>query len=211
MAFIETPRFPENISLGSSGGPEFNTSIVALNSGHEKRNSNWEFSRLRYNVAFGIRDKADLDDLLVYFNAMGGRRDGFRFKDWHDYKSCISTDTLTKDDQAFGTGNGSRTQWQLIKTYTKGTISQVRNIVKPVNGTILIANNGSLQTETTHYSIDYTTGIITYVTAPTSGHSLTWGGEFDVPCRFDIDYLDVSLDDLIATSAGNVPVIEIRV
>jgi hypothetical protein len=52
-----------------------------------------------------------------------------------------------------------------------------------VQGTILIAANGVTLTETTHYVIDYTRGTVDFVGSPSS--PLTWGGEFDVPVRFN--------------------------
>ena len=40
MSFAEV-RFPDDISYGSSGGPEYSTDIVETQSGHEQRNANW--------------------------------------------------------------------------------------------------------------------------------------------------------------------------
>lgn len=54
MAFIET-RFPDDISYGSGGGPEYLTDIVITESGHEKRNIGWAAPRGRYNVAHGVK------------------------------------------------------------------------------------------------------------------------------------------------------------
>ncbi len=39
MSFTEI-RFPENISYGSTGGPEFSTDIVTTHNGCEQRNYN---------------------------------------------------------------------------------------------------------------------------------------------------------------------------
>ncbi len=40
MSFTEI-RFPENISYGSTGGPEFSTDVVTTHNGCEQRNINW--------------------------------------------------------------------------------------------------------------------------------------------------------------------------
>jgi uncharacterized protein (TIGR02217 family) len=85
-----------------------------------------------------------------------------------------------------------------------------RDIKKPVQETILIGVNGILQAETTNYSIDYTTGIVTFVLPPANGVPITWGGEFDVPCRFDTDELPLSLD-FYGYASGSVPIVEVRV
>lgn len=211
MTFIETPRFPDNISYGSSGGPRYNTTVTVVKSGYEYSNINWEQGRHEYDVSLGVRDNSELSDLVKFFHIVRGKGHYFRFKDWQDYKSCDIEATITSTDQIFGIGDGVTTEFQLIKTYDLGggVINQ-RDITKPINGTVLIANNSVLQTEVTDYSIDYTTGIITYITAPLDTVSLTWGGEFDVPCRFDVDQLQLSLDFYGYGSSG-VPVVEVRV
>lgn len=85
MGFVET-QFPTDISYGSSGGPEYATDIVVSQNGHEQRNINWSEARARYNVAHGVKTKAQLDTLIAFFRARKGRAYGFRFKDWTDYK-----------------------------------------------------------------------------------------------------------------------------
>lgn len=210
MAFIETPRFPDNISYGSKGGPKYNTVVTTVNSGFEYNNINWDQARHMYDVAMGVRSMEELSDLVSFFHITRGKGHYFRYKDWADYKSCNLQDTPASTDQVFGIGDGATLEFQLIKTYdlSGGVINQ-RDITKPVSA-ISIALNGTLQTVTTHYTVDYTTGIVTFVTAPAAAVSITWGGEFDVPCRFDTDELELSLDFYGYGSAG-VPVKEVRV
>lgn len=211
MAFIETPRFPDNISYGSTGGPKFNTVITTVNSGYEYNNINWDQSRHYYDVSMGVRSLEELSDLVKFFQVTRGRGHYFRYKDHADYKSCDLEATITNTDQAFGVGDGNTTTFQLIKTYDiGGGIINQRDIRKPVNGTILIAVDSITQVETTDYTIDYTTGIVTFITVPGAAAAITWGGEFDVPCRFDVDDLQLSMDFYGYGSTG-VPVIEVRV
>ncbi len=80
MAFIETPRFPENISRGASGGPGYQTDVVVVSSGHEKRNITWPLGRARYDVAHGVRTQAQMDALIAFFRSIKGKGDDFRFK-----------------------------------------------------------------------------------------------------------------------------------
>ena len=221
MAFIETPRFPDNISYGSSGGPKYNTTVITVNSGYEYNNINWDQARHYYDVAMGVRSMEELSDLVSFFHITRGKGHHFRYKDWADYLSCDLNQTPTPTDQVFGVGDGLTTAFQLVKTYDLGggTINQ-RDIKKPVNTTILIALDTVLQTEDTYtgtvsnndndYWIDYTTGIVTFNSAPPWSVSITWGGEFDVPCRFDVDQLELSLDYYGHGSTG-VPVIEVRI
>jgi uncharacterized protein (TIGR02217 family) len=127
--------------------------------------------------------EADVQEALEFYHAVGGRAYGFRFKDYADYKSCRVNETTTNLDQPIALDGGV---YQLVKDYTAGALTQRREIYKPVQGTILIADNGTAKTETTHYTIDYTLGIVTLLFTPAG--TLTWGGEFDVPVRFDSEF-----------------------
>lgn len=190
MAFIETPRFPDNVSYGAVGGPEFSTDVVVLNSGFEQRNSNWAAPRGQWDVSHGARTKAEQRALLNFFRAVGGRRDGFRFKDWSDYQA--------------ETGEGvflalTSTTFQMRKAYAAGSTTVYRTIVKPVSGTISITGG-------TGATVDYTTGIVTV----SSGTPTAWTGEFDVPARFDIDKMACAVIDHGIYQWQSIPVVEIR-
>ena len=62
----------------------------------------------------------------------------------------------------------------------------------------------------TDYSVDATTGVVTFDTAPAVGAAVTAGFLFDVPVRFDTDRLDVELTSFDAAEAPNIPLIEVR-
>jgi uncharacterized protein (TIGR02217 family) len=199
MAFIET-RFPADISYGSAGGPEYSTDIVVTQGGYEQRNINWSQSRARYNVAYGVRTQAQLDTLIGFFRARKGRADGFRFKDWADYKVLA---------QIIGTGNGALTQFQLVKTYSSGSVTESRTIKKPVAGTVNIYFNGTLQAGSI-FSVNYTNGLVTFTAAPANGVAITADFEFDVPVRFDTDRLSAALENYGISSLNDIPLIEVR-
>ena len=207
MAFHEV-RFPDNISRGARGGPERRTQIVELASGDEERNASWSNSRRRYDVAYGIRRADDLAAVVAFFEARNGRLHGFRFKDWGDHKSCPPSRALAPTDQAIGTGDGTTTAFQLVKRYASGSQSWVRTIAKPVAGSVTIALNSAPLAS--GWSVDTTTGVITFITAPGSGVAVTAGFEFDVPVRFDTDALDVTLDLERLGSITSIPLLEIR-
>jgi uncharacterized protein (TIGR02217 family) len=214
MAFLETPRFPDDISYGSRGGPSYNTSIVVIRSGHESRNVNWTASRHFYDVAYGVKTVTQLNSLNEFFHAVGARAYGFRYKDFMDCKSSgAHTTTLTPTDQIIGTGDDSTLTFQLIKTYTKGVFSRERDITKPVAGTTRIAINDveKEQTDATYpWSVDTTTGIVTFSSnPPPASQPVTAGFEFDVPVRFDTDELSIVYENY-EQGTISVPVIEIR-
>jgi len=193
MAFIETPRFPSGISYGSQGGPTFSTTIVTTRSGKTTRNQNWSYPLHVYNVLPGIKTATALEDVREYFYAMAGRANGFRFKDFADWKSCALGDTIATDDQTLGTGDSVETDYQLVKTYTKGALSMTRPIKKPVSGTLVIEVAGSPVTG--GWNLATGTGIITFSTGiPATGEVVKAGYAFDVPVEFGSDVFSVTTE-----------------
>ncbi|WP_114964908.1 DUF2460 domain-containing protein [Alkalilacustris brevis] len=207
MAFHEV-RFPDNIGRGARGGPERRTQIVELASGDEERNASWANSRRRYDVAYGIRRADDLAAVVAFFEARNGRLHGFRFKDWADYKSGLPSKAPGPQDQLIGEGDGATSVFQLVKRYSSGSQTWTRVITKPVADTVRIALDGTEQAS--GWSIDTTTGVVSFDTAPASGVVVTAGFEFDVPVRFDTDTLDVTLDIERLGSITSIPLLEIR-
>lgn len=202
IAFIESPRFPDAISFGATGGATYLTTVYAVASGAEYRNQNWMQTRAAYEVSHAARLPAEYKALQAFFRAVKGRLVGFRFKDWADY-------TVESGEGVFVELDSTSSGLQLAKRYTAGTESDAptddRIIRKPVSGTVQFVGSGS-------YTLDYTTGIVTV----TSGSDPTgWTGEFDVPCRFDTD----SMRGTIIDKAGNdliigwdsIPIVEVRV
>lgn len=209
MAFHDV-RYPVKLSFGSSGGPERRTEIVTLVNGHEERNTPWQDSRRRYDAGSGMRSLDDLDALITFFEARRGQLHAFRWKDWSDYKTCRPSLAVSGTDQVIGIGNGSTTAFQLSKTYTSGGQSYTRVIVKPVAGTVKVAINGVTQTTPTNFTVDLTSGIITFNLPPATGAVVTAGCEFDVPVRFDTDRISTSMATFQSGEIPAVPVIEVR-
>jgi hypothetical protein len=199
MPAFDEVQFPPDISYGAKGGPEFSTDIVEMFSAKEQRNINWSQSRAKYSVSHGVKTPVQLDDLIAFFRVRQGRAIGFRFKDWTDYQALA---------QNLGTGNAVITQFQLVKKYTSiNTVT--RTILKPVNnGSLKIYLNAVLQSS--GFTMDYTTGIVTFATAPGAGVVVTADFEFDVPVRFDTDYLDPSIDDFGTRSWESITLIELK-
>ncbi len=207
MSFHEV-QFPVTISYGSSGGPKFSTSVITISNGFEQRNVDWAKGRAQYNAAMGVKTSTELHDLITFFRARQGRAYGFRYKDWTDYKSVEPNTSTTALDQLIGTGTGALTTFQLVKNYISGSTTFTRDIKKPVSGTVKVSvNNVELFSG---WTVDTTTGIVTFTTAPTNGHLVKAGYEFDVPARFDTDELSISLDDY-NIGGTSVPIIEIRI
>ncbi len=200
-------RFPATISLGSRGGPERKTVVVALASGKEQRNQQWQASRRRYDAGYGIKQVDDLNAVIAFFEERRGRLSAFRWKDWADYKSCDPSDPVTATDQQLGIGDGAQTDYQLIKTYGAGFNPYVRTITKPVPGSVRVALNGALQGG--GFVVNPITGRVSFSVAPGVGVVVTAGFEFDVPARFDTDHLDVQLNNHRLGSIPAIPIVEV--
>lgn len=211
MAFHDI-RFPLEIAFGATGGPERRTEIVTLGSGAEERNTPWAGSRRRYNAGYGLHSLDDVHELIAFFEARQGRLIGFRWKDRADWKSCAPGASVTPLDQTIGTGDGVTADFALAKTYASGVGSYVRAITKPVAGSVGVAVAGVEQVEGTDFTVETSTGIITFVSGhePASDASVTAGFAFDVPVRFDTDFLEINLAAFEAGSIPHIPIVEVR-
>ncbi|MFD0979838.1 phage distal tail protein, Rcc01695 family [Tropicimonas aquimaris] len=210
MGFHEV-RFPAALSFGSIGGPERRTEIVTLANGFEERNTPWAHSRRRYDAGVGVRSLDDLQLLIAFFEGRSGQLHGFRWKDWTDFKSCAPSLEVSATDQILGEGDGVATEFQLCRRYLSGGSEYVRPIRKPVAGTVRMAVDGAVQSSNSAWSVDSTTGIVTFATAPAIGASVTAGFEFDVPVRFDTESIRISAVGFEAGEIPDVPVVEVRV
>lgn len=208
-AFLEDQVFPVHVSAGTAGGPDWPAEIVTLASGHEERNTRISAPLRSYDAAYGVRTPGELYEVLELYYVAMGRLKGFRLKDWSDYRSRGPHQAPAHGDQALGTGDGTTTEFQLVKRYARGDHEFFRTIRKPVAGTVLIGVDGVATPS--GWTLDAATGIVTFAPAPADGAVLTWGGEFHVPVRFDC-----KLDQISHRTAaiGDIPSIllkEIRV
>ena len=204
-------RFPANLSFGSVGGPERRTEIVTLANGFEERNSPWADSRRRYDAGVGMRSLDDIETVIGFFEARQGQLYGFRWKDWTDYKSCAPSAAVAPGDQLIGQGDGATRSFQLVKTYRSGEQGWQRRITKPVAGTVLVSLAGDQLVESVHFTLDDTTGVITFTDIPQEGAEIRAGFEFDVPVRFDTERIEMSLRSFTAGEIPAVPVVEVRI
>jgi uncharacterized protein (TIGR02217 family) len=207
---IPAYRLPPDIEEGAQGGPEFATVIQESVSGQEQRIKVWAKCRAKYDIGYSVLNSDDpvgsYRAVLALFYGHNGRFRAFRFKDWGDFVA---------DDDQFGVGDSSETDFQLSKTYdpslillnTPGSFTYTREIYLLAT-TPTIKVNGVTATPTTHYTIS-STGLVTFVTPPTTGHALTWSGEFDIPVRFDVDQLAVTTNVNSIAEIGSISLREV--
>jgi uncharacterized protein (TIGR02217 family) len=204
--------FPLDIARGSAGGPERKTEIVALGSGREERNARWAHSRRRYDAGYGVKTLEALSAAVAFFEERRGRLHGFRWRDRLDHSSAAPSAAVTPLDQIVGVGDGATATFQLVKTYGGVHAPYARPIAKPVPGSVRVAVAGVEAEEGTDFTCDTTSGVVTFLAGhiPAVGDAVTAGFQFDVPVRFDTDYLEVDLSAFSAGAIPKIPLVEIK-
>lgn len=205
--------FPLDIALKSAGGPERRTDIVTFGSGREERNARWAHSRRRFDAGYGVKTFDALQQVVAFFEERRGQLYGFRWRDRLDHSSAAPAANISPLDQALGTGDGARATFQLTKTYGSTYAPYTRTISKPVPASVRVAVAGSEVVSGSAFTCDSITGVVTFLPGhiPASGAAVTAGFLFDVPVRFDTDYLEVDLSAFAAGAIPKIPLVEIRV
>ena len=150
--FIEE-RLLDRVTYGFSGGPTFVVTRVELYSGIVARNAERIRPMYRYRAPYENIQQEHHDLVIAAYMATMGPLHGFRFKDYADY-------TFTDEPIGIAAGDTDE-EMQLIKTYTFGNMSTVRNIRKPLAvGFQLFADDVPIA-----HTLDTTTGIVTFTAA----------------------------------------------
>lgn len=158
--------------------PQFSTIVHRSISGKEIRGSFWSYPLWTFKVSFEVlRNDAtnELKTLMGFFLQRQGSYDTFLFED---------PDDKTVTGQTIGTGDGTTTLFQLIRTFG-GFVEPVFNL----NGTPSIYLNGVLQTS--GYSVG-STGIVTFTAAPGNGVAITADFSYYFRVRFTQDQAEFS-------------------
>jgi len=202
MSFHDV-RFPTRISYGAVGGPLFSTTVQILNSGFEQRNINWAQARREYTVDISPSRGAEWTAVLDFFHARRGRAYGFRLKDFSDFELA---------EQSIGTGDNSTTEFQIFKRYIDDdelAPPYDRDLKKIVSGTIEVSVGGAPMAS--GWSVDETTGILTFDSAPATDADIAVACEFDVPVRFDTDLMQAAIPGPDIHHWQSVKLVEIRI
>mgnify|MGYP001603303152 CR=1 FL=1 len=209
-------RLDTNESYGSSGGPGFVNVVFESDSRHDQVVQRGAVARHRFDISKSLKDLSDLAIVKDFYLARNGSANGWRLKDWWDYHSNPANPTyndaqgVADQDCIPALGTGSLTQFQLSKRYTSGPTSYVRPIYKPVDGTTQVWLDAVEQT--TGWSVDTTTGLVTFTVAPGNGVTVKASFEFDVPVRFDQSadrLLSATINDFASGTIGSIVAVEI--
>jgi len=188
---------PQCYSEGTEAYPVRPVDIVRSASGSPIRRARRSASYREFRVTFDPRRRNDVHDIISHWEVMQGSLHSFPMRDKFDFKSCRPDATVSMLDATILTtlgtaADGSTATFQLQKQYTRTLLDNVttlatnRTIKVIKTGTLLIAVDGTLKTETSHYTVNYDTGVVTFTggNIPHGGSPaavVTAGFEFYVP------------------------------
>lgn len=209
MAFLDV-SFPTLINLGSPAAkPAYDTVVVGTGR-YEQRIALQANPRRMYRVDLSFADEVEMAELVAFVSLAQGKLNSFRFKDWSDYTlggyvdgSGFHVDTPVE----IGTGDAATTDFQIKKSYTYGASTVWRDVTKPVSGTVTVYLDSVLQSS--GYTVDYSTGVVTFSSAPGVGVVVTVACEFDVPCRLDTDEPEFVLDTVRSGNIASISLVEV--
>lgn len=230
MTFLVGVRLNENVERGALGGARFNTSVLSLDSGFEKRNINWSVPLSEFDIGFGLLLKfqvdptdvqLDVDELINFFYIVNGKGHSFRMKDWSDFEIGYENGSTAGISRQFLTlGDDVTTDFQIFKRYLFGGQTFDRTgLTKMVdNAQVVLTKDAVLLNNPADYTIDADRGLFKLNTAPASTGGTGPGGEellefrceFDLHGRLNTDDLKVNLEMFNAGSWPNIPWVELR-
>jgi uncharacterized protein (TIGR02217 family) len=171
----------------------WSTLVQTSASGKEQRARFWTTPRWYWELTVNFLRQSgfsanttydELAKLQTFFNSVCGQWDSFLF---------VDPVNGTPSNVSFGTGDAATTSFQLVDnegwlaTYIQGT------------PTVYVAG-----TATSAFTLNSTTGIVTFGSAPAEGATLTWSGTFARVVRFDDDTMDFDRFLQLAWEGGEV-------
>lgn len=212
--------FPERIAFGARALPGWQTLLGRTIGGWENANEDWEDARHEYEVAHAIRTQSEYAAVRAHFHMARGRARKWRFPDPLDYHTNESGINGTGEDTrqpALATATAN--QYQAHKRYGTGVDAYDRKITRLRTGTIAVyrTRGATITNITGSTTIAVETGIFT-VTGHVGGDTYQWTGEFDVPCRYDVDRLPAAIPNKqggtnapeLFVEGGAIPIVEVR-
>lgn len=145
---IQEFHWPINIPFNEN--VNWNVLVTNYESGKEQRRKKWSQPKRTFTVSLRGKSKTIEKQISDFYIARSGAFDTFYFQNPNE-------NPIT--GESFGTGNGTTTQFSLAHTLLP-------------SGDISITKAGDAQTETTHYTLNRATGVVTFLSAPASGDAL---------------------------------------
>ncbi len=190
-------RFPEDISWGAVSTPTFNTEIVSVVSGAEKRNRLWSTPQYKFNCSHAVKTEEQMEALIDFFYEVGGRAGAFRFKNWAEFELTEARSDITRPEP------------DTLFVYKK-YLTYRKRITKIVDGTFKLYADG--QQVLSGFDVNIDTGVITlqFPANYPSGTVFTCECQFDFWVRFNTDAMATVMDNVDTYSWVNIELVEIK-
>jgi uncharacterized protein (TIGR02217 family) len=166
------------LTFNVSKAPMFSTKIQRSVNLNELRAQIAQFPiyefRLGYDLLRNGVGYEELQELMGFFLSMKGSSNAFYYQDPDDYQT---------ENQFIGTGDGSTTSFQLVRSYG-GFTEWVGNTVN-----FIVTNSSDYE----YLSSDFVScvdGLLTFVNPPANGLNLYWSGTYYFRCRFFEDTMN---------------------
>lgn len=176
------PNTLTGITFDSTRTMEWSTSYQETDIGKVSTLARMQYPIVHWDLSYEILNQAlavdELKAIAGLYTAKQGQAGTFLYLD-----PIFNTVT----GEPFGTGNGSASQFQLIAAYGNTGGPSVAEIVQHLQTPPTLFDNGT-PVLTSAYSIG-PTGIVSFNSAPASGHALTWSGSFYYLAQFEEDDL----------------------
>lgn len=212
MAFQDI-RMPKRICDQFQGGPTFATSIARARSGYAQANVDRPDPIFVYEANAFLKDFSTRYELMAFYMALRGMGYTFRFRPMdHYWTGCDVyggigdiTPLAPASIPQFATGDGAEVDFQVRIPYTFGSITTWSTITKPCKwgaGDTMNDNPGytgprfwfgTTPLDPNDFSLNTTTGIVTFDTAPGNGVAVRTAMLFDRHVRWEDDAQVIAL------------------
>lgn len=178
LVFPSLTDFQYAFAYSTFKTPTFATRVQRAVSGRELTVQDYANPIWNFKIQFQIlRDfqwviASEIRRIFDFWLEVGGAYDTFLYDDATD-------DNVV--DQPIGTGDGTTTAFQLVRTFISGGFTEA--IIAP-NVITNVKLNG---TPTSAYTLNTGTGVITFTAAPGSGVAITATFSYYFRCRFMTD------------------------
>lgn len=180
-----------NVLAGAVRRLEDKASVVEGDNGILESNARWDHRRRSWVLSWALEDTDEVEHLFdVNGNSAGFLFVADEFGQDGDWKG---------EDQFIGEGDGSTTTFQLIftaATYTTDSPPSVvrestRDINYPLADTVVMYKDN---TPTTAFSVNYSTGVVTFTSPPANGVIITADYRYAWPVRFVSETFDSTVN-----------------